>query len=396
MTGLYVHVPFCIRKCAYCDFYSVPVAKGECGSRLTPCPAQPGSDDETSLSVSYAALESYVRAVLTEASTHTGSAPPFRTLYVGGGTPSLLGPVLLERLLSGLKRALDLSGLVEATIEANPESATRELLQSARQCGITRISVGVQSLSDRELKSVGRVHDAGRALDALKLATRLRFDSISADLIIGLPGQTWQSLRNSIETLCRLGVQHLSVYCLSLEEGTPLAASPPGELPSDDDQADLFLHARSFLLGLGFVHYEISNFALPGHECVHNLNYWRGGEYLGLGPAAASHLGGKRSRNCADLAAYLNSPTGQTEYTEELDTENKAAEEAMLRLRLLKEGLDVTELGRKFGQDSIVGLIARLEGMSIAGMLDREASIYRLAPDRVLTSNPIFAEVLGN
>jgi oxygen-independent coproporphyrinogen-3 oxidase len=287
-------------------------------------------------------------------------------------------------------------GLSESTIEVNPESATPEFLQTAKDLGLNRISYGVQSLSDNELKSVGRIHTAAQAIAAIKLAQNLKFKAISADLIIGLPGQTWTSLRQSLETLVGMGIQHLSVYCLSLEEGTLLANNPPPDLPSDDLQAKLFEDAKKYLNLCGYAHYEISNFALKGFECLHNLNYWRGGEYLGLGPAAASHLDGKRFKNYANLDAYLANPTGQAEYVEELSAKDKAAEEAMLRLRLLEEGLATDELASKFGEENVNAIIGRLEEMAREGFLIKEEARYRLEPSRILTSNPIFARVLGD
>jgi oxygen-independent coproporphyrinogen-3 oxidase len=285
---------------------------------------------------------------------------------------------------------------IEATIEVNPESATPEFLQTVKDVGFNRVSFGVQSLSDDELKSVGRIHTAAQAITAIKLVQKLDFKAISADLIIGLPGQTWTSLRKSLETLVGMGIQHLSVYCLSLEAGTPLAENTPPDLPSDDMQAKLFEETRKYLNRCGYAHYEISNFALKGFKCLHNLNYWRGGEYLGLGPAAASHLDGKRFKNYANLDAYLaEGPTGQTEYIEELSAKDKAAEEAMLRLRLLEEGLDTNELSSKFRYENVKEIIRRLDEMAQEGLLIAEGSRYRLQPSRILTSNPIFARVLS-
>jgi putative oxygen-independent coproporphyrinogen III oxidase len=366
LTGLYVHVPFCVRKCSYCDFYSLP---GQAGL-----------------------IESYIDAVLAECKAYGGMT--FRTLFLGGGTPSLLGSDNLTRLVDGLRGNFDLSQLEEATIEANPESATEEMLQSDLEAGFNRISIGVQSLSDSELKAVGRIHSAGQAVDSISSARKLGFSNISADLIIGLPGQTWESLQNSIEQLVAIGISHLSLYCLSLERGTPLAQNPPGNLPSDDMQADLFEQARAFLNGKGFVHYEISNFAVSSRECLHNLNYWRGGEYLGLGPSAASHLGGKRFKNRADLKAYLENPTGVVEEVEELGPEEKAAEEAMLRLRLLEEGLDVVDFTKQHGLKTVYQLLSRLRVLAHEGLLLFDGSKYRLEPSLVLTSNPILARVL--
>ena len=192
-----------------------------------------------------------------------------------------------------------------------------------------------------------------------------------------------------------LGIQHMSVYCLSVEEGTPLADSLPDNLPSDDEQAELFGKASAHLVRTGFSHYEISNFSMPGHECQHNLNYWRGGEYLGLGPAAASHLEGSRFKNKSDLDSYLADTSHEPESMERLDITTKACEEAMLRLRLLQEGLDMVEVGEKYGVDSVAGLQERLDLMADEGKLERQGHRYKLNPDRVLTSNPIFAEVLA-
>jgi len=416
VRGLYVHVPFCVSKCDYCDFYSL-------ANRLDLVPP-------------------YVDAVLTEARTHAGLS--FETLYLGGGTPSLLGAASLRRLVEGLKRVFDLSPIVEATIEVNPESASEDLLRSAMDLGFSRVSVGVQSLSDYELLSVGRVHAAAQAVEAVSRAVGMGFKDVSADVIVGLPGQTlngapvnpgclkrvqgqvpaeglgvspnsqispqdWgprglkegsargslSSLRRTLEGSIGLGVNHLSVYCLSLEHGTPLAVNPPDDLPSEDEQADLFEEARSLLEGHGFTHYEISNFCLPGRECRHNLNYWRGGEYLGLGSAAASHLGGRRWKNRADLPAYLRSPSGVVDEVEELGLKEKVAEEAMLRLRLLVEGLAADEMVRRFGEDGTQELFSRLNGLVSQGLLSYDGERYRLARSQVLVSNPIFSRVLG-
>ncbi len=366
MSGLYIHVPFCVHKCDYCDFYSV--------TRL-------GS------------VGAYVHAVLTEAKQYARTS--FQTLYIGGGTPSLLGAHNLTGLIAGLRQNVDMSSLEEASIEANPDSCDRQFLEAARDAGIDRLSLGVQSLNDEELRSVGRVHNARQAVGAVELAGSLGFPSISADLIVGLPGQTWETLHESLIGVTQLGVKHISVYCLALEEGTPLAEAPPSSLPSDDAQVGLFEQACAFLTGRGFSHYEISNFALNGRECRHNLNYWRGGEYLGLGPAAASHLVGKRFRNRPDLDAYLQDPIGQIDPVETLEEDDKIAEEAMLRLRLLVEGLNARELSGRFRPASVERLVRRLDAMVGAGSLVQEGARYVLPGPRVMTSNGIFQQVLG-
>jgi oxygen-independent coproporphyrinogen-3 oxidase len=366
MAGLYVHVPFCIRKCGYCDFYSLA-----------------GRTD---------LVDAYVKAVLTEARSYRDLS--FDTLYLGGGTPSLLGGRALAGLLADLREIFDLSAMLEATIEVNPESASAGLLQAALDSGLNRLSVGVQSLQDEELCRVGRAHNAGQALAALERAREAGFENVSVDVIVGLPGQRWPMLHATLSSLAALGVKHVSLYCLSLEHGTALASSPPSDLASADEQADLFENARSFLQSSGYLHYEISNFAFPDHACLHNLNYWRGGEYLGLGPAAASHLRGRRFRNRADVEAYLHHPGGLVEECEELAPQDKIAEEAMLRLRLLSEGLVSDDLVARYGTDSAANLLRRLDDMVSEGLLRREGASYRLEPSRVLTSNPVFARVL--
>lgn len=365
--GLYIHIPFCVKKCAYCDFYSLP-----------------GRSNLISL---------YIDALFTEALPYRGLR--FETLYIGGGTPSLLGAEVITKLLNGLRDIFDLSNLVEATIEVNPESATMAFLAAAKKSGINRVSIGVQSLSDAELKSVGRVHSAEQSLFALAHADATGFNEISADVIVGLPGQSWGSLAKTLRFSTMFNVKHLSLYCLSLEDGTPLAENPPSNLPSDDMQAELFEKASAMLSKSGFEHYEISNFALPGHESRHNLNYWRGGEYLGLGPSAASHLKGKRFKNKNDLCAYLANPAGQVEDEETLNARKKAGEEAMLRLRLLNEGLDIKELSDKFEEKNTKALAERLRKLAAEGLLISEDSKYRLPPEYVLTCNPILARVIG-
>jgi putative oxygen-independent coproporphyrinogen III oxidase len=368
MRGLYIHIPFCVKKCTYCDFYSLP-------QRLD-------------------SLDAYIEAILTEAGQYHGR--DFRTLYIGGGTPSLLSADNLKKLLQGLKRNLDLSYLVEASMEANPESVNLSLLDSAKASGVNRISIGVQSLSDSELSRVGRIHTAAQAVDAIELARKAGFTNISCDVILGLPGQDWQSLMVTLETLIALDIQHISLYCLSIEPHTPLALKPIPGIPSEDGQADLYEMAVSLIKTRGFTHYEISNFARAGHQCVHNLNYWRGGEYLGLGPAAASHLGGRRFKNKPDLDAYLIDPKGQICEVEELKNEEKAAEEAILRLRLLQEGLDINELIKRFGIQAVKGISERLNNLVEKDLIIRKGSNYRLEPACALVSNPILARVLGD
>ncbi len=368
MRGLYVHIPFCVSKCSYCDFYSLT-------GRLD-------------------SLKAYLNAILIEAAQY--GQLRFETLYIGGGTPSLLGAKGLDHMMKGLSNIYRISKLSEATIEANPESISQDFLQTALKRGLNRLSIGVQSLADIELQKVGRAHNSSQAVQAIELAQKEGFRNISADVILGLPGQNWQSLMMTLECLIGWGLQHLSVYCLMVEPHTPLAANPPVDLPSDDEQAKLFSQAVELLARRGFRQYEISNFALPGYECQHNLNYWRGGEYVGLGPAAASHFKGYRYKNKPEIDAYLNDPLGQKDEMEKLKKPEKAAEETILRLRLLQEGLDLSGLIKKYGETNIMALAAGLNQLSKQGRLLRDGCIYRLDPKDALVSNSILSDLVGN
>jgi oxygen-independent coproporphyrinogen-3 oxidase len=254
----------------------------------------------------------------------------------------------------------------------------------------------VQSLSDNELHQVGRIHTAAQAVLAIQLAQKEGFKNISADVILGLPGQNWQSLMTTLETLIGMNLPHISMYCLEVEPHTPLAANPPAGLASDDEQADLYAEAVDLLQRRGFSHYEISNFAWPGYTCQHNLNYWQAGEYIGLGPAAASYYRGVRYKNKADLDAYLTDPRGQKDELEKLSKPQKAGEEAILRLRLLQEGLDLNRLIQKYGDKSVVDLAAGLNRLNIQGHLQRDGCLYRLNPREALVSNSILSELAGD
>jgi oxygen-independent coproporphyrinogen-3 oxidase len=298
-------------------------------------------------------------------------------------------------MMRGLADCFDLAKLDEATIEANPDTASGEFLRVAASCGIGRLSIGVQSLKDDELIKSGRLHNAGQALTAIGLARECGFEDISADIIVGLPGQTRTSLANTLCCLVHAAVTHISAYCLSVEAGSEFARRPPPDLPDDDFQAMLFEFASRYLEENGFVHYEISNFALPGRECRHNLNYWRGGDYLGLGPGAASHLNGRRFKNAADLDKYIEDPLATQCEAEELDAETKSAEEAMLRLRLLEDGLDIADLAARYGESNTARLQKRLNKLADDKMLERMGTRYRLPPERVMTSNQVFIEVIN-
>ena len=270
MRGLYIHIPFCISKCHYCDFYS-----------LTTVPEL---------------MDSYIDALLVEADSYRGLS--FATLYIGGGTPSLLGSARLEKLVNGLSRRFDLEDLQEATIEVNPESAGRDFLQTAYSFGVRRLSIGAQSLNAEELKKAGRAHDRRQVLETIDIASHSGFQNISADVMIGLPGQTTQSLANTLNILIGAGIDHISAYCLSVEEGTAFYRFPPPDLPGEDDQAGLFESAVDILGAHGFAHYEISNFTLPGGGVPAQPQLLAGRGLYWTGPCGGVAHRGKTLQEC--------------------------------------------------------------------------------------------------
>ena len=392
MPGLYIHIPFCVSKCYYCDFYSEAGKLHLLGDYLNALLMEAGQYRGPGFDTHVIARPK-AAAICPEAGQYRG--PGFDTLYIGGGTPSLLGAAGLEQLMNGLAGCFDLTKLHEATVEANPDTANSEFLDAAVGCGISRLSIGVQSLNDDELAKSGRLHNAGQALAAIAKARDCGFEDISADIIVGLPGQTPGSLENTLCGLLHSAVTHISAYCLSVEPGSEFARHTPPGLPDDDAQAGLFELAARYLKENGFVHYEISNFAVPGNECLHNLNYWRGGEYLGLGPGAASHIQGKRFKNAACLDKYIDNPVAIDKEEETLDAAHKSAEEAMLRLRLLQEGLDLAGLSARYGQANMGRLSDRLNKLAGQKMLLKAGHKYRLPPDMVLTSNQVFSQVIN-
>ena len=270
--ALYVHIPFCTAKCGYCDFNS------------------------------YAGQESliptYTRALLREAEMWSAALPHWRaeTLFFGGGTPSLMPPEELERIVHGLRRRFRLTPGAEISLEANPGTVDEPYLSRLRELGVNRLSLGVQSFHDDELAFLGRIHSSDEAREAYRAARSAGFDNVSLDLIFGLPGQTTSRWQESLEEAIALGPEHLSCYALTVEDGTPLGrdvASGRVPAPDQDRQAELYLCASERLQSAGYEHYEISSWARRGRRCRHNLTYWRNGFWLGLGAGAHSHLPGE-------------------------------------------------------------------------------------------------------
>lgn len=320
--ALYVHVPFCVSHCPYCDFYSVRYR--------------------------FDVAERYIKAVLEEARRCIPKRP--ETIYIGGGNPTSLPSQLLARLIASLLRLCETDEEVEFTVETNPETLTESKAVLLRRLGVNRISIGVQSFSSSVLRFLGRGHGVGEGFSAVDVAKRVGFANINVDLIYGVPGQRLSDWISDLRTAVSMGLTHISCYALSVEEGTPLARAVRRRLvvlPPDDLVADMYESAVDLLTSAGYRRYEISNFAKEGYESRHNRVYWRFGFYVGLGPSAASFDGVKRTRNPSDLTRYISEP-GVAEEVEELSGEQRAAECLILALRMT-EGISEAELRRKTG-----------------------------------------------
>jgi oxygen-independent coproporphyrinogen-3 oxidase len=283
--AVYVHVPFCAAKCPYCDFNS----------------HVRGRIDEAA----------YTRAVLAELKTRLPEAGGRRpvSVFFGGGTPSLLSPAFYERVLAALDEGLGLSGPREISLEANPGSAEAARFAGYRAAGVNRLSLGIQSLDDERLRRLGRIHDAGEARAAMAAAREAGFANLSTDLMFALPGQTPTQAQAELAELLSFRPEHVALYELTLEPGTPYGERQPAGLPGPDTAADSEAALRQRLAEAGYVHYEVSNHARPGHPCRHNLNYWTFGDYLGLGAGAHGKLttpaGVRRYANRARPEAYI-------------------------------------------------------------------------------------------
>lgn len=350
--GIYVHVPFCATRCGYCDFNTyTPAELQNSPSLRSPLQTSPSLRSPQPGTTPDGWLEA-IRAELALASVQLagrGPAPTVDTVFVGGGTPSMLGGERLAAVLDAVRANFTLAPDAEVTTEANPESTTPELLGRLRSAGFTRLSLGMQSVAPHVLAALDRVHSPGRALGAVADAVAAGFDHVNLDLIYGTPGETDDDLARSVDAAIGAGVDHVSAYALVVEEGTALARRVRrGELPAPDDDV---LAARYELLderlcAAGFDWYEVSNWSRPGGECRHNLGYWDGGQWWGAGPGAHGYVDGTRWWNVKHPKAYAEAlaegrlPVADSE---SLDEDARHVEDVMLRLRL-RRGLPLATL----------------------------------------------------
>ena len=370
--GLYIHIPFCKQKCVYCDFYSLSGGEGR-------------MDDYT------AALCAHLAETAPFAAGHTVD-----TVFFGGGTPSYLGAERLSRILKLIFKKYHIARDAEITLEANPDSACDwKALRTLRRAGFNRLSLGMQSACDAELRAIGRVHTADQVAQAVEAARKAGLDNISLDLIYGLPGQTMEQWQQNLAAAVALNPRHLSCYGLKVEEGTPLARMTHLSIPGDELQAEMYLYTVDYLTQQGFAQYEISNFAKPGQESRHNLKYWTLGEYAGFGPGAHSDFGGTRYAYTRDLEDYIRSVENHSPMLSESETISPAdrdTEWLMLGLRTV-QGLDPKDYERRFRRrfDCFLPFLEQCRG---AGYACCEEGRWHLTAQGFLLSNQIIGTML--
>lgn len=375
---LYIHIPFCVKKCSYCDFLSAPAT------------------EQTK--------EAYMAALFAEIG---GRAKDYKdrivtSVFIGGGTPSLLSGDSIRQLMEHIREEFFLAPDAEITMEVNPGTVTVEKLTAFYAAGINRLSIGMQSAQEQELKILGRIHDFDGFCQVYREAVEAGFTNINVDVMSGLPGQTLASYKDTLEKVLRLEPmpQHISAYSLIVEEGTPFAAmADRGELPlpEEDTERAMYEETIEVLAGYGFHRYEISNYALDGYECRHNVGYWIRRDYLGFGIGAASLIDNVRFQNGRDLNAYLAHPLACREEQQPLTTQEQMEETMFLGLRLIR-GVSYPEFARCYGQtlEEVYGeVIARNVADGLLAVREDETGRHLMLTGRGLdVSNYVMAQFL--
>jgi len=377
---LYIHIPFCVRKCAYCDFLSAPAG------------------DEI--------IEQYVERLIDE--IHAQGACALlnefivTTMFLGGGTPSILTGEQVQRIMSAIRANFPIAYNAEISMEANPGTVTLEKLTAYRQSGINRISFGVQSTNDEELKTLGRIHTYEEFLESYQLARKCGFENVNVDLISAIPNQTVESWEETVRKIVELDPEHISAYSLIIEEGTPFyekyGEGAEGErlLPTEEAEREMYYRTEEFLDQAGYHRYEISNYAKEGKECKHNLGYWERKNYLGMGLGASSLLDNVRYKNTDDLAKYLTFSDDLEEIQEDREILSIGAqmeEFIFLGLRKMK-GISIQQFEDAFGKTLEACYGERIHHLQNEKLLVIEDGFLRLTKKGIDVSNYVFAEIL--
>lgn len=380
--GVYVHIPFCARKCLYCNFSSV-----------------------ATLSIPEKRyVERLVRELALIAERECLHDRALESIYIGGGTPSLFSPAALGRIISSISNAFHHSGDSEITMEANPDTLNAKSLKGYRDAGVNRLSIGFQALDDRLLKAMGRTHGKKAAVDSFSSARKAGFENISIDLMSGLPGRSSSDLEGTLSEAARMGPEHISLYGLTIEESTPfydMRESGLLKTPHEDEQAGQYVSASTTLTRAGYTHYEISNFALPGRSSVHNSRYWLGGEYIGLGASAHSFVKaggwGRRWWNISDPYEYMRAVEGGERLEagfEVLNRGNLIAEDIMLGLRMFDKGIDFNELSSLYGIET-KDAVEKAALFAGHGFLKKSQGRFSLTLKGALVSNEVFSSIIA-
>lgn len=366
--GIYVHIPFCVRKCAYCDFLSFSCDEGN--------------------------VKKYIHALQSEIKATKYAGEDVDTVFIGGGTPSFINAEYITEILAIIREKFNVDNNAEITVEGNPDSLTLEKLKSYRAAGVNRISMGFQSLDNDLLGLMGRVHDRETALRAFENARTAGFENVNVDLIFGLPGDDREAFKKTLETVVSLRPEHISAYSLIVEEGTKICGQiERGELPEPDDDFDRddYHFAVDYLKAHGYNHYEISNFALPGFESRHNVRYWKQDRYVGFGLGASSFMGNRRFSNCRDFAKYVEMG-GTPPLDEDVPlTEDELRDEFMMLGYRMTEGPNFGEFQARYGVDPTKFYSERLEKLVRLGLLDNDFKITAKGLD---FANEIFEEYI--
>ncbi len=365
-VGLYVHIPFCVRKCNYCDF----------------CSFSDVSKEQRAM---------YIDCLVTEIRSYkTDPKISLDTIFFGGGTPSLLEPFELSKICSAIYDSFAVVDGAEFTLEVNPKTLNEKKCKAYKSLGVNRISIGMQSIHENELKKLGRIHTFSGFVDSYKLVSKY-FDNVSVDVMYGIPEQTIESFGVTLDEVISLSPKHISVYGLIVEEGTPFYKMRDTlDLPSEDEECDMYLLAAKKLAAAGYSHYEISNYAKEDFSCRHNLKYWRAEQYIGVGASAASYFD-KRFVNTNNFDEYLSA--GDANYNREYEAPDCKCEYTMLRLRL-REGVCLSEYKERFGEDFIAVHREVIDKFLALGYIEYDASSLHLTEKGFYVSNFIISELI--
>lgn len=373
--GLYIHIPFCKKKCYYCDFSSYS-----------------GMEDY---------WEPYVDAVVNELAMKASEYknPVIDTVFIGGGTPSLIPQKLIWKLLNAVHKYYRINQGYENTIEANPGTLSDDKLQAYKEFGINRISIGLQACQDDLLNRIGRIHSHKDFLSSVELAQKYGFKNINADIIFGIPDQSFNQWQETIETIVSLDIPHVSCYSLIIEEDTMFGKMKKnGELsePDEDLDREMYYYAVETLAQRGFIHYEISNFAKPNHICRHNMNYWRRGHYIGAGAGAHSFIDNRRFANTSDVVTYIDGVKDeelQLSESYDLDTEDAIEEFIFLGIRL-EEGIDLAHIEREFGINIEARYRMKIDRLVKQGLVECKGTLVKLTKQGLDLANRVILELV--